>query len=89
MTLDDFVLLRGRAIASLAGARITTSDRITYTISDIRSTHLAGGYTLRLKAAGTGILDASNEALAATAAVSWRMTRTVPPVLLFVPQIRR
>jgi hypothetical protein len=89
VTLDDFVLLRGRTVAALAGARITTTDQITYTITTIRSTHLAGTYALRLKAAGTGIFDAANEALAASTAVSWRMTQTVPPVLLFVPLVRR
>ena len=89
VTLDDFVLLRDRAVASLTGARITTTDRITYTITNIRSTHLAGNYKLRLKATGTGIFDAANEALAAPAAVSWRMTRTVPPVRLVTPLIRR
>ena len=89
VTLDDFVLLRGRAVASLAGARITTSDQITYTITTIRGTHLAGGYTLRLKAAGTGIFDAANEALAAQAVVSWRMTRTVPPARFVVAAARR
>jgi hypothetical protein len=89
VTLDDFVLLRGRAVAALAGARITTTDQITYTITTIRSTHLAGSYTLRLKAAGTGIFDAANEAFAAPVTVSWRMTRTVQPVLLFVPLVRR
>ena len=89
VTLDDFVLLRGRAVASLAGARITTTDQITYTITTIRSTHLAGNYTLRLKATGTGIFDSSNEALAAPVTVSWRMTRTVRPILLFVPLVRR
>ena len=89
VTLDDFVLFRGRAVASLAGARITTVDQITYTLTAIRSTHLAGGYTLRLKAPGTGIVDAANEALATPVTVSWRMTRTVPPALMFVPSVRR
>lgn len=89
VTLDDFVLLRGRAVASLAGARITTTDQITYTITTIRSTHLAGAYTLRLKATGTGIFDAANEALVAPVTASWRMTRTVRPALLFVPLVRR
>jgi hypothetical protein len=89
VTLDDFVLFRGRAVASLAGARITTPDQITYTITTIRGTHLAGGYTLRLKAAGTGIFDAANEALAAQAVVSWRMTRTVPPARFVVAAARR
>jgi hypothetical protein len=89
VTLDDFVLFRGRAVVSLAGARITTPDQITYTITTIRGTHLAGGYTLRLKAAGTGIFDAANEALAAQAVVSWRMTRTVPPARFVVAAARR
>jgi len=89
VTLDDFVLLRGRTAASLAGARITTSDQITYTITTIRSTHLAGSYTLRLKATGTGIFDAANEALATPAAVSWRMTRTVPPTRFVVAAVGR
>ena len=89
VTLDDFVLLRGRGAASLAGARITTSDQITYTISSIRGTHLAGNYALRLKAQGTGIVDALNQAVGGPAAVSWRMIRTVPPVRVFVPAIRR
>lgn len=89
VALDDFVLFRGRAVASLAGARITTPDQITYTITTIRGTHLAGGYTLRLKAAGTGIFDAANEALAAQAVVSWRMTRTVPPARFVVAAARR
>ena len=89
VTLDDFVLLRGRTVASLAGARITTTDRITYTITTIRSTHLAGNYTLRLKAAGTGIFDAANDALTAPVTVSWRMTRTVPPTRFVVAAISR
>ena len=89
VTLDDFVLLRGRTAASLAGARITTTDQITYTITTIRSTYLAGNYTLRLKAAGTGIFDAANEALAAPTAVSWRMTRTVPPTRFVVAAVGR
>ena len=63
---------------AMASARITSSDQITYTITNIRGTRLAGSYTLRLKAAGTGIIDTARAALAAPAVVSWRMTRTVP-----------
>lgn len=77
VTLDDFTLLRGRAAVSLAGGRITTTDGRTYTISNVPRTNLAGAYTLRLRAAGTGIADALSIGLAAPAAVSWRMTRTV------------
>jgi hypothetical protein len=79
VTLDDFVLVRGRTAVPLAGARITTSDRITYTISNLRGTHLAGGYALRLKGFGTGIVDADGGALGGAATVAWRLTRTVPP----------
>jgi Right handed beta helix region len=80
VTLNDFVLVRGRTVVPLAmaSARITSSDQITYTITNIRGTRLAGSYTLRLKAAGTGIIDTARAALAAPAVVSWRMTRTVP-----------
>jgi hypothetical protein len=80
VTLNDFVLVRGRTAVPLAmaSARITSSDQITYTITNIRGTRLAGSYTLRLKAAGTGIIDMARAALAAPAVVSWRMTRTVP-----------
>jgi hypothetical protein len=80
VTRNDFVLVRGRTALPLAmaSARISTTDQITYTITNIRGTQLAGSYTLRLKAAGTGIIDAARAALAAPAVVSWRMTRTVP-----------
>ena len=78
VTLDDFVLTRGRTSLSLAGARITTADRITYTIENIPPTRLAAGYTLRLKATGTGIVDDAARALNVGASVAWRMTRTVP-----------
>jgi hypothetical protein len=77
------------AAASLAGSRITTVDRMTYTITNIRSTHLAGGYSLRLRAAGTGIFDAANGVLGTPPSpLTWRMTRTVLPPRPFVP-VRR
>jgi hypothetical protein len=78
VTLDDFVLRRGRVTVSLAGSRITTTDGRTYTLSSIRGTNIAGGYTLQLKAAGTGIVDATAAALARPATVAWRMSRTLP-----------
>jgi hypothetical protein len=78
VTLDDFVLRRGRVTVSLAGSRITTTDGRTYTLSSIRGTNIAGGYTLQLKSAGTGIVDATAAALARPATVAWRMSRTLP-----------
>ena len=77
VTLDDFVLRRGRLTVSLAGSRITTTDGRSYTISGIRGTNIAGSYTLQLKAAGTGIVDAASSRLAGPAVVAWRMTRTL------------
>ena len=78
VTLDDFVLRRGRVTVSLAGSRITTVDNRTFTISSIRGTNLAGNYTLQLQGAGTGIVDSSGIAFARPTAVSWRMIRTLP-----------
>jgi hypothetical protein len=78
VTLDDFVLRRGRTTLSLAGSRITTTDGRTFTISSIRRTNVAGSYSLQLKAAGTGILDAAAVAFARPTTLAWRMTRTLP-----------
>ena len=77
VTRDDFVLSRGNRLLSLAGASITTSDNQTFTISGLRGTNLAGSYSLRLKAAGTGIADAWATTFARPTTVGWRMTRTV------------
>jgi len=80
VTLNDFVLVRGRTVVPLAmaSARIVSSDQITYTITNIRGTRLPGSYSLRLKASGTGIIDTARAAFAGPAVVTWRMTRTVP-----------
>jgi len=77
VTLDDFVLVRGRTGLSLAQARIATTDNRTFTISNVRGTNLAGSYALHLKSTGTGIADAWSIAPAATTPVTWRMPRTV------------
>ena len=77
VTLDDFVLRRGRATVTLRGARLTTTDNRTFTISGVRGTNLAGTYALTLRAAGTGIVDATNAPLRSPVSVSWRMTRWV------------
>jgi hypothetical protein len=77
VTRDDFVLTRGNRVLSLAGASITTTDNQTFTISGLRGTNLAGSYSLRLKAAGTGIADAWATAFARPTTVGWRMTRAV------------
>jgi hypothetical protein len=77
VTRDDFTLFRATRALSLNGARITTADNRTFTISGLRGTNLAGQYSLRLKAAGAGIADAWTTPFARPATVAWRMTRTV------------
>jgi hypothetical protein len=77
VTADDFVLVRGRKRFSLEGVEITTTDQRTFTLSGIRRTHVAAGYVLKLRPAGSGITDAWGMALSESASVAWRMTRTV------------
>ena len=77
VTRDDFVLARGNRALALDGARITTTDNQTFTISGLRGTNLAGQYSLGLKSAGTGIADAWATPFTRPTTVGWRMTRTV------------
>ena len=77
VTLDDFVLARGRRVLPLTNATLSTSDNRSFTITNVAATNLAGGYTLRLKNAGTGIADAWSRPLVRGTAASWRMLRTV------------
>ena len=77
VTLDDFVLKRGSTFLSLAGARLTTTDGRTYTLSQIPGTTIAATYLIRLKGQGTGIADAFGLAPMPPIIASWRMTRTV------------
>jgi hypothetical protein len=78
VSLDDFTLVRGRTSLSLRSARLTTTDNRTFTISGVRGTNVAGSYTLTLRAARTGIVDAAGAAFASPAKAAWRMTRPVP-----------
>jgi hypothetical protein len=77
VTLDDFVLRRGTTVLSLAGAKLSTANNRTFTITNIRGTNLAASYSLGLKTLGTGIVDAAGTVVARPATVAWRMTRTV------------
>jgi len=71
VTIDDFVLTRGGSPLPLAGATVSTLDNRTFTIAGIRGTHVVGSYAMRLKRAGTGIIDAAGNALATPAGVSF------------------
>jgi hypothetical protein len=73
VTLDDFVLARGGSVVSLAGTRITSRDGRSFTIAGIPRTAAPGGYALRLKTVGTGIVDAAGTGLAAGARTTWTM----------------
>jgi hypothetical protein len=73
VTLDDFVLTRGGAVVSLDGARITSRDGRSFTIANIPRTAAPGAYQLRLKLAGTGIVDAAGTGLAAAVRTAWTM----------------
>jgi hypothetical protein len=64
-------------VVSLAAATLSTSDNRSFTITNIAGTNLAGGYTLRLKLAGTGIADTWARPLSRPTSASWRMIRTV------------
>jgi len=85
VSIDDFRLVRGRSPITLARCQITTTDHRTFTIAGLPGTHVAGVYTLRLRATGTGITDGQSSAPVPAASVTWRMPRTVrpsPPVRL-------
>ena len=77
VTIDDFVLVRGRKKFSLDGSQITTADNQTFTITGLRGTSVASNYMLKLKPRGAGITDFWGAALSEPASVAWRMTRTV------------
>jgi hypothetical protein len=78
VTLDDFVLTRGAAAVSLAGARIASRDGRTFTITGLPGTATAGSYQLRLKTAGTGIADAAGMGVSGTPRISWTMPARSP-----------
>ena len=78
VTLDDFVLTRGTVTASLAGARIMSRDGRTFTITGLSGTAAAGSYRLRLKSAGTGIVDAAGTAISGSPRISWTMPARAP-----------
>jgi hypothetical protein len=78
VTLDDFVLTRGVATVSLAGARVTSRDGRTFTITGLSGTAAAGSYQLRLKGAGTGIVDSGGMGVSGPPRISWTMPARSP-----------
>lgn len=70
--LADLALSRAGTPVSLAGASLTTTDNRTFVLGGLSGmTSTAGGYTLTLGAAGSGIVDTSGNAIAVGASVTW------------------
>jgi len=71
--LADFSLTRGGAAVSLAGAAVTTTDNVRWTLAGLEAaTASAGTYVLTLNAAGSGITAvAGGAALTASASDTW------------------
>ena len=71
--VGDFSLTRSGTAVSLAGASVTTSDNIRWTVAGLAAaTASAGSYVLTLSAAGSGIVAVDGgAALAASASDAW------------------
>src|SRR5262245_46812777 len=70
VSLSDFTLTRNGATVSLAGVPLSGSGA-SYTLNLTSVTGTVGSYVLTLVAAGSGIIDAAGNALAANASDSW------------------
>ncbi|MBC8106690.1 MAG: S8 family serine peptidase [Anaerolineae bacterium] len=79
VNITDFTLTRSGGANLLTGLQtVTTTDNITYTISNLASiTTINGVYTLALKSTGTGITNVIGQALASGSSDSW--TKIPPP----------
>ena len=78
VNLADFSLTRGGNPVTLTGASVTGSGA-SYTITGLSGlTGTDGTYVLKLTAAGSGIVDAAGNALAADATATWTMD-AMPP----------
>lgn len=80
VTAGDFTLTRNAGGNLLLGSEtVTQVNATTWYIADLESyTNADGTFLLTLVAAGSGITDASANALASNATVSWTWDRTVP-----------
>ena len=76
VSIDDFVLRRGTAEMTLAGAAVTTIDGRVWMITGLPGTRSAGSWSLTLKARATGILDAFGAVLDRPRGVAWVQTVT-------------
>ena len=68
----DLTLTRDGGTVSLAGATVSTTDGLRWTVAGLAAaTTSAGGYTLTLTATGSGIGDTAGGLLSANASDSW------------------
>ena len=89
--LSDLTFSRNGTAIDLSGVWLSTTDSVTWTLSDL--THLAesdGVYTLAINANGSGIRDAAGNAMLANSVRSWTVDRNFPTatVVAVVPSAR-
>lgn len=80
---EDLVLTRNGASVPIAGATTKTLDSRTYLIDLSTLTTADGYYQLTLNSAGSGIVDASNNALSNNAQLLWRKDTRAPSIVSF------
>ena len=79
--LSDLTLTRDGVSVSLAGATLTSNDNTNWTLANLAGvTAIEGSYVLTLHAAGSGITDADQIAMAADSTATWTMDLTAPSV---------
>ena len=74
--LADLTLTRDGSSVALTGLTLTTVNPSQYTIDLSTVTVTSGNYAFTLTAAGSGIVDAASNPLAANASTTWQ---TTPP----------
>jgi hypothetical protein len=77
--LTDLSLTRNGAAVSLAGASLTSTDGIKYTLSNVSGiTGTSGTYALSINAANSGIKDDAGNFMVASSNTSWTMDTAKP-----------
>ncbi|MDB5297606.1 MAG: conserved repeat domain protein [Phycisphaerales bacterium] len=79
--VTDLTLTRGGSAVALTGASLATTDNKTFTLTGLAGpTAPAGSYVLAVKATGTGIVDAANNAMTTAATAAWTVNDVAPAV---------
>jgi hypothetical protein len=79
--LSDLSLTRDGQAVSLAGATLTSTDNITWTLGNLdAATGRAGSYSLKLAAQNSGITGTGGQPLSGDSTQSWKMTAVLGTV---------